>query len=80
METQAYNTPQGYLFRIHLDTTKVLGDGSPDPAWVIEYTWSKTPPDGQTATEYLTACKREATLLAELELARRQPPTEIALP
>jgi hypothetical protein len=51
----------------------------PDPAWVCEWVWGKEPPEGQDVATYLQACKREALLLAEGELARRQPPTELVI-
>lgn len=43
------------------------------------YEWGKRPPEGQTKTQYLQSCKREAQLLAEDEIVRKQPPTELAL-
>lgn len=43
----------------------------------FEYRWSKTQPEDQTLEEYLQNCKREACLLAEHEIAKKQPPLEI---
>lgn len=80
MKTAAFDAGTVYQFRVHLDTTKVLEDGTPDPEWVNEYTWGKQPPVGQTAQVYLTNCKREAEGLAKLDPRLQPPPTEIVLP
>lgn len=52
-------------------------DGTEENTFVCE--WGKQPPEGQTKTEYLQSCKREATLLAEDEIRRKQPPTELVI-
>jgi hypothetical protein len=57
--------------QIHLDETKTLEGGEPDPAWVYDLTWPPKPSNA-TATDYRDMVKREAKLLAELELAKRQ--------
>jgi hypothetical protein len=51
-----------YYFSVHLDETKVLADGTPDPAWVREFHFGK---DQST-----TASRREALSLCQEELAR----------
>lgn len=51
-----------YLLSVHIDTTKVLEDNSPDPAYVREYVWGKD--------MSLERIKAEAKLLAEDELAK----------
>jgi hypothetical protein len=56
---------------IHLDETKVTGDGFPDPVWVYEVVWPKKPAN-VTATAYRDTIKQESKLLAQLELAERQ--------
>lgn len=80
MLTKAYDDGSSYRFVVLIDGTKVLPDGSPDPAWTKEYTWGKEPPQGQTAQDYLASCKREAELLAALDPRLQPPPQEILLP
>lgn len=47
---------------------------------IFTYDFGKEPPhQGQTKTEYLQGCKREAQLLAEDEIARKAPPTELVI-
>ena len=41
------------------------------------YEWVKQPPEGQTTEDYLQNCKREALLLAELEVTPKPTPTPI---
>lgn len=52
-------------------------DGTEENTFVYE--WNILVPAGQTKTEYLKACKREALLLAEDAIARKQPPTELVV-
>lgn len=95
MTVKAYNAHDGYRFVVVLDDGKQIPDPSlpppeegqadtrpmvQDPAWVMEMTWGKEPPNGQTLAEYLANCKREAELLGAEELARRTPAEEISLP
>lgn len=80
MLTKAYDDGTAYRFVVLIDDTKTLPDGSPSPEWTHEYVWGKEPPEGQTATEYLAACKREAELLAALDPRLQPPPQEILLP
>lgn len=56
---------------ILLDTTKTDAEGNPDEAWLYVLTWAPKP-DNVTAVEYRDMIKREAKLLAQAELARRQ--------
>lgn len=69
-----------YFFLVHMDETKTLEDGSPDPAYVREYTWGIEPPEGQTEQEYLANIKREIGLLVEDELARMTAPVPAPQP
>jgi hypothetical protein len=69
---------------IHLDETKTLDDGTPDPAYLRTYEWGKTPPlvnvldalgavigqEPQSEADYHAAILREMKLLADLELAQ----------
>lgn len=65
--TTAVETASAYVFTV--------SDGTDENTFVYE--WGKEPPEGQTKTEYLKACKREAELLAADEIARKAPPTEL---
>jgi len=58
-------------YRIHLDETKLLDDGSPDPAWVVAYGWPKE--------QDKAVSLREMALLCEIELAKRQPVASVKL-
>ena len=53
---------------IHLDVTKTLEDGSPNPEWVRGFTWPADPPEGVSEANYLTSIKREAKLLCQQDL------------
>jgi hypothetical protein len=52
-------------------------DGTPENTFV--YSWGREPNEEQTVTDYLQQCKSEALLLAEHEIAQKQPPTEISI-
>jgi len=80
MKTVIFDEGNAYLFKVHIDTTKIQNDGSPDPAWVLEYRWCKEPPEGQSLQEYLATCKREAELLAALDPRLQPAPQEMVLP
>lgn len=67
--TKIYGNPTDYLF--------IVTDGTEENTF--EYRWGKTPPEGQTLTEYLQNCKREAELLAQFEIDKKAPPKEIVL-
>lgn len=54
-----------YHFEVHLDESKVLADGSPDPAFVRSYDWPKS--------QDKAVSLREMALLCEDELARMNP-------
>lgn len=58
-------------FVVHLDDARVLADGRPDPAWVIERAWSKTPPAGRTLAQYRADVVRELRALADEAIAGR---------
>jgi len=62
-----------FYFVVLLDESKLQEDGSPDPAYVREYAWPKTPPVGVSKTDYIASMKREMQLLAEIELAALAP-------
>lgn len=66
-----------YRFRVHLDESKTDSQGGPDPAYVKEYRFSKTPPPGQTAAEYLARVLAEVKALAAMSAAAD---TAVALP
>lgn len=59
-----------FFYRIHIDDTKLIQDGTPDPRYVREFNWGKEPPEGQSVDQYLAAIKREMKLLCEDELRR----------
>jgi len=46
----------------------------------FEYEFGKQIPEGQELTEYLQNCKREAELLAQMEIDKKQTSQEIILP
>jgi len=48
-----------------------------DESNAFEYRWSKNIPEGQLLEDYLQSCKREALLLADLEIIQNQPAKEI---
>jgi hypothetical protein len=56
---------------VHLDDTKITDEGDPDPSYVWSATWP-TKPQGITANAYADMIKREAKLLAQAELDKRQ--------
>lgn len=72
VKVTAFEAADVYVFKAQLD------DANPDSE-VIEYRFGKQPPAKQTAKKYLANCKVEATLLAELEVARRAAPKELAI-
>lgn len=61
--------------RVHLDAVRVQpqedGPPVPDPAWVVEWTWPATPPQGMTAATWGEAIRREVRAYVAEELARR---------
>lgn len=65
---KAVKEAQRYYFLVHIDETKNLKEGSPDPVFVREYEWSTLPPDGVTEEQYLASVKREMELLVQNEL------------
>lgn len=69
LTTKAYENMTDYLF--------IVTDGTKENTF--EYRWGKTPPEGQDLTTYLQNCKREAELLAQMEIDRKDPPQEIAI-
>ena len=69
-----------YHFKVHMDETKKLSDGTPDPTYVREYIWGPQPPEGQTDTVYLASIKREIGLLVADELSRMATPTPTPTP
>lgn len=66
---KVYEKPVEYLF--------CVTDGTEENTF--EYRFRKEPPEGQTLETYLQSCKREAELLAQLEIDRKAPPQEIQL-
>jgi len=69
LTVKAYEESTNYLF--------VVSDGTEENTF--EYRWGKTPPPGQLLDEYLQSCKRDALLLAEDAIAKKQPPQEIVV-
>jgi hypothetical protein len=52
-------------------------DGTDENTFIYE--WGKEPSEGVELADYLQSCKREALLLAEHEIAKKQPPTELVI-
>jgi len=69
-----------YFFQVHMDETKKLADGTPDPNFVREYIWGIQPLEGQTETDYLASIKREIGLLVADELTRMETPAPTPTP
>lgn len=69
LTTTAVENTTEYIFTVT--------DGTPENTF--EYRWGKEPPEGQTITEYLQACKREAELLAQYEIDKKAEPTPVTL-
>ena len=59
----ARELPSEYLFRVHVDETKLDGQGNPDPAYVQEFRYGLEPPPGQTTDGYLAAILKEVKAL-----------------
>ena len=57
-----------FRFVVHLDTTKLLADGTtPDPAWTLEHSWLK-PVDGGSAG-WLSGIRADLHTLCDARLA-----------
>ena len=69
LTTKVFEDSTAYMFSVT--------DGTEDNTF--EYKWGKTPPEGQNLTTYLKNCKREAELLAQLEINKKAPLQEIQL-
>jgi hypothetical protein len=67
LTTTAVETATEYIFTVT--------DGDYSTSW----SWGKQPPEGQSTSEYLQSCKREAELLASHEIVQLRPPTPIVL-
>lgn len=67
----ARNRTSGVYVRVHLDDTKTAGAGSPDPDWVLEFTYPSRVAGEQTAPQYAAMVKAEIKGLCQAELARR---------
>jgi hypothetical protein len=69
---KARRTGRGFRFVVHLDTTKMLPDGTtPDPAWTLSAAWT-TPAqaDGETMPAYNARLSTWATgIRADLKAA-----------
>lgn len=57
-----------YFFRVLMDDTKLLADGTPDPSYIREYQWCLQPPQGQDTNTYLANIKNEIQGLVNYEL------------
>jgi len=68
----AEKVEEQYHFIVLIDDTKYVESGEQDPAYVREYYWSSTPPDGQTTQQYLDNIKNEIQALADWELSQMQ--------
>ncbi len=67
-------TPAGALtFVVHLDDSRRLRDGEPDPEWVAIYPFPAHSPEhtAQTPTQYQEACFGEVGRMAAADLAAR---------
>lgn len=67
LTTKIYEHPTNYILAIT------------DGAEEFKYLFPKNPPEGQDLSTYLQNCKREAELLAQLEIDKKAPPKEIVL-
>lgn len=67
MDITAVETSDTYIFTVTDGTNS------------HQYQWCKEPPEGLSTTEYLQTCKKEALLLTELEIIKKQPPTPVNL-
>jgi hypothetical protein len=67
-------------FLVHLDEIHRLPDGRPDPDWLLERTWPRTPPAGRTLAQYRADILRELRALADDALARRADDAGNAIP
>ncbi len=51
----ARRTGRGFRFVVHLDTTKLLADGAPDPVWTFSARWTAPArADDETIAAYTT--------------------------
>jgi hypothetical protein len=67
-----YVAGRGYLFRVHLDITKMLEDGAtPDPDWVRVWTYGEAPPPGKTVAQYRDMIREQTRTLALAEAAEK---------
>lgn len=78
IELTVYDRGTDYLASANLDPSKVLEDGSPDPAWNVQWAWDKDL-KGLSEAEYIASIKAESLLLAQSELAKRQPAAQGAV-
>jgi hypothetical protein len=77
----AQRRPDGYHFRVHLDTEQLDEQGAPHPDWVREWSWGNLTPGvhvdhkGKDVTEEVYHDSIEAMLKEQiaLELAKLQP-------
>lgn len=71
MQTTAYDTGKGYLLSAHLDTTKTLEDGSPDPEWVqnFEYGYDAAETPAAFVAQYVPEVEALAALDPRLQPA-----------
>lgn len=66
---EATEFPNEYLYKIHIDDTKIDDAGKPLPEYIQEFKWGNAPPEGQTKAKYIANIKREMKLLCELKLS-----------
>ncbi|HVM18496.1 MAG TPA: hypothetical protein VM307_00890 [Egibacteraceae bacterium] len=66
----ARDTGPTFYFVVHLDPSKTLDNGDPDPAFVAEYTWPKSGFDG-TPAQVKARILNEVRLLAIEERKQR---------
>jgi len=67
LDTKVFNTATDYVFSVT------------DGADTYEYSFAKEVSEGQDLTTYLQNCKREAELLAQLEIDQKVSPQEIII-
>lgn len=88
----ARETATSYDYTVHLDNSKVLEDGSPDPAFVRAFSWGKSAPlvnvvdalgvvtdtEPMSKADYLAMQEREILALCQHELTQIAEPVALA--
>ena len=61
-----------YYFQVHIDESKKQADGSPDPAFVKDFSFPVFPPEDKTNKEYLDQIKADLDGLVRYENTKLQ--------